>query len=408
VQRRYHRGFDYRRAIDIEELRGIARRRLPAFVREYLEGGSEDERTLGRNRDAFGDVRFVHRSLVDVAQRSLATTVFGQASSLPIAISPTGFNGLLWKHADIALARAAKAAGVPFTASTVSSDSIEAIAKEAGRLWFQLYVIRDKTAVESLIERADHAGCEALLVTVDAPVLGNRSWDTRNYIGKLKLSLRAKLDVLFHLRWLVGVFLPSGLPGFGNLDAFLPPERRSPLDGARYMGSQMNSSLVWDDIARIRARWPRKLVLKGLLAGDDVERAIALGCDGVVLSNHGGRQLDGEISALDALPEIVKAVKSRITVMIDGGFRRGTDIAKAVALGADVVLLGRATLYGVAAGGEAGASHALQILRDELDRVLALIGCPNVSELGRGYLFGHSPDLDRDERVPDLERAAAP
>jgi (S)-mandelate dehydrogenase len=390
VQRRYHRGFDYRRAIDIEELRRIAGRRLPAFVREYVEGGSDDERTLARNRDAFSEVRFVHRALVDVAKRSLARTLFGEASALPFAISPTGFNGLLWKHADVALARAARAAGVPFTASTVSSDSIEAIAKEAGRLWFQLYVIRDKSAVDSLIERADHAGCEALLVTVDAPVLGNRSWDSRNYIGKLKLSARAKLDVLLHLRWLLGVFLPSGLPGFGNLDAFLPPNRRSALDGARYMGSQMNSSLGWEDIARIRERWPRRLVLKGLLAASDVQRAIALGCDGVVLSNHGGRQLDGEISALDALPEIVKAVNRRITVMVDGGFRRGTDIAKALALGADVVLLGRATLYGVAAGGEAGASHALQILRDELDRVLALIGCPDINDLGPDYLFGHS------------------
>lgn len=375
----------------------MARRRLPAFVREYVEGGSDDERTLARNRDAFGEVRFVHRALVDVAQRSLATTLFGAPCNLPIAISPTGFNGLLWKHADIALARAARAAGVPFTASTVSSDSIEAIAKEAGRLWFQLYVIRDKSAVESLIERADHAGCEALVVTVDAPVLGNRSWDLRNYIGKLKLSLRAKLDVLFHLRWLLGVFLPSGLPGFGNLDAFLPPKRRSALDGARYMGSQMNSSLGWEDIARIRARWPRRLVVKGLLAHDDVQRAISLGCDGVVLSNHGGRQLDGEVSALDVLPDIVKAVNRRITVMVDGGFRRGTDIAKALALGADAVLLGRATLYGLAAGGEAGASHALQILRDELDRVLALVGCPNINELGPDYLFGHSASPMRRE-----------
>jgi (S)-mandelate dehydrogenase len=387
LKRRHYRGFDHRRAIDIEDLRCIARRRLPAFVREYLEGGSEDERTLDRNREALREVRFVHRALVDVSQRSSETKIFGQPSALPIVIGPTGFNGLLWKHADIALARAAKAAGIPFVASTVSSDPLDKIAREAGRLWFQLYVVKDREAVDSLIARADHAGCEALAVTVDVPVMGNRCWDARNYSGRLKLSLRAKLDVLLHLRWLFGVFFPSGLPSFGNLDEFFPPDRRNALDGARYMGTQLNSVLAWDDVARLRDRWPRRFVIKGLLAKADVERALSIGADGVVLSNHGGRQLDGEVSALDVLPEIARTVDRRLAIMIDGGFRRGGDIAKALALGADAVLLGRAALYGVAAAGEAGASHALQILGAELDRVLALLGCSKVSELDPGCLF---------------------
>jgi (S)-mandelate dehydrogenase len=387
LKRRYYGGFDCRRAIDIEELRGIARRRLPAFVREYLEGGSEDERTLERNREAFRDVPFVHRALVDVSQRSLATTLWGQSSALPVVIGPTGFNGLLWKHADIALARAAKAAGIPFVASTVSSDPLDKIAREAGRLWFQLYVVKDPKAVELLIARADAAGCEALVVTVDVPVMGNRSWDARSYSGQLKLSLRAKLDVLLHLRWLFGVFLPSGLPSFGNLDELISPERRSPLDGARYMGTQMNAALDWADLGRLRERWPRRLVIKGLLAKDDVGRARALGADGVVLSNHGGRQLDGEVAALEVLPEIARMANGKLTILIDGGFRRGGDIAKALALGADAVLLGRSVLYGVASGGEAGASRSLQILSTELDRVMALIGCTSVTELGPAYLF---------------------
>ncbi len=376
----------------------MARRRLPSFVWEYLEGGAEDEATLVRNRDAFREHPWVHRAPIDVATRSLATTFAGASSSLPLAIGPTGFNGMLWKHGDIALARVAKTHGVPFTASTVASDGLEAIAKEVGgRLWFQLFVLKDPATVEALISRADHAGCEALVVTLDAPVLGNRSWNDRSYSRPMKLSLRCKLDVLAHPRWLFGVFLPRGLPGFGNLDEFLPPDKRSPLDGARLLASQANPALAWADIERLRARWPRKLILKGLLARDDVDRAVRIGADAVVLSNHGGRQLDGEVSALDVLPEIAAEFGERLTIMIDGGFRRGGDVAKALALGARAVLLGRATLYGLAAGGEAGADRALTILKGELDRVLTLLGCPSVSELGPQFL--HRPAVPRDRQL---------
>jgi (S)-mandelate dehydrogenase len=382
VKRRYYRGTDVARALDIEELRHMAMRRLPGFVAEYVEGGSEDEETLHRNADAFAQYAFVHQVAVDVSQRTTASTLLGKPVGMPVVISPTGFNGLLWRNGDIAIAKAARALDIPFTASIVASDSIEAIAKEAGgRLWMMLLVLRDAAVVERLIERADHAGCEALVITLDAPVLGNRAWDARNFARPLVLSMRAKLDVLRHLRWTFGVLL-RGLPGFGNLAEFLPPDKNSPLDGSRYMTANSNSALTWETLRGLRDRWKRKLVLKGVMSPDDAQQAARIGVDAVVISNHGGRQLDGELAPLDMLPEIVAAVGSRLEVIVDGGFRRGTDIAKALALGARGIGIGRSAIYGLAAGGEPGALRALQILRTELDRTMALLGCPTVDSLG--------------------------
>jgi (S)-mandelate dehydrogenase len=370
------------RALDIEELRHMALRRLPGFVVEYLEGGAEDEKTLLRNRNAFDELRFARRILIDVGTRSTATMLLGAPAALPIAISPTGFNGLLWKHGDIALARVAKQFGVPFTASIVASDSLEAIAKQAGgRLWMMLLVLRDPKVVDRLIERAEAAGYEALVLTLDAPVLGNRTWDNRNFAKPLKLTWRAKFDVLAHLRWLFGVFLPSGLPGFGNLAELLPAGQTSPLDGSRFLTAQSNSSLTWEGVKLLRDRWKQKLVLKGVMTAADAELAVKVGADAVILSNHGGRQLDSELAPIDVLEEVVAAVGPRIEILIDGGFRRGTDIAKALALGARGVMLGRSTLYGLAAGGEAGAARAVELLKIELDRTLALLGCPSVEAL---------------------------
>ena len=365
----------------------MAQRRLPGFVVEYLEGGAEDEQTLRRNIDAFAELRFVHRVLVDVSKRSITSTLFGNPCGMPLVIGPTGFNGLFWRGADVALARAARAQDIPFTVSIVSSDSLETIAKEAGgRLWMMLLMLRDATMVDRLISRADDAGCEALVITLDAPVLGNRRWDARNFARPLVLSLRAKLDVLVHLRWLFGVFLPRGLPGFGNLAEFLPPGRTSPLDGSRYLTAQSNSGLTWDAIGMLRERWKRKLVLKGVLAVADAEQAARVGVDGIILSNHGGRQLDGEVAPIDVLAEVVAAVGPRLEVMLDGGFRRGTDIVKALAVGARAVVLGRAPLYGVAAGGEAGAARALEIVRSEIDRTMALLGCASLEDLSPAVL----------------------
>jgi (S)-mandelate dehydrogenase len=391
VKRRYYRGRDVARALDIEELRQMARRRLPGFVVEYLEAGSDDERTLRRNLEAFDDWRFVHRVLVGVAERSLKSPILGATCGMPIVIAPTGFNGLYWRRGDIALARAARDRDIPFTVSIVASDSLEQIAEHAGgRLWMMLLVIRDTQIVDRLISRAEAAGCEALVLTLDAPVLGNRTWDHRNFARPLVLSWRAKLDVLRHLRWLFGVFLPRGLPGFGNLAEFLPPGRQNPLDGSRWLTAQSNAALDWDAIARLRDRWNKKLVLKGVMAVEDAERAARIGADGIVLSNHGGRQLDSEIAPIEALPAVAAAVGNKVEVMIDGGFRRGTDIVKALALGARAVLLGRAPLYGLAAGGAAGAARALDLLASEIDRTMALLGARSVSELSPRLLHGRS------------------
>jgi (S)-mandelate dehydrogenase len=382
MKRRYYRGSDVGRALDIEELRQMARRRLPGFVVEYLEGGSEDERTLRRNVDALTDLRFVHKILVDVSQRTVASTLLDAPCGMPVVIAPTGFNGLLWRNGDIALARAAKANNIPYTVSIVSSDSLEAIAKHAGgRLWMMLLMLSDATVVDRLIARAEDAGYEALVITVDAPVLGNRTWDNRSFARPLALSMRSKLDALHHLRWLFGVFLPRGLPGFGNLAEFLPKERQSPLDGSRYLTSQGNPGLTWDAIRALRDRWKRKLVLKGVMMVEDAEKAAQIGVDGIILSNHGGRQLDCELAPIEVLPEVVAAVGERIEVMVDGGFRRGTDIVKALALGARAVLMGRAPLYGLAAGGEPGALRALEILRAEIERTMSLLGCPTLADL---------------------------
>ena len=404
MTRRYYSGRNVARALDIEELRRIALARLPAFVAEYLEGGSEDERTLRNNVAAFDDYQLVHRVLVDVAHRSVKSTLFGREVGMPIVIGPTGFNGLLWRHGDIAMARAARAHDLPFTVSIMSSDSLESIAKEAGgRLWMMLLVIRERAVIDRLIDRAKDADCEALVITLDAAVLGNRSWDSRNFSAPLQLSLRAKLETLLHPRWVAEVLL-RGLPPFGNLGEFLPPDQRSPLDGARYMTAHSDASLTWDSIRALRDRWPRKLVLKGVMAVEDAERAARIGADGVILSNHGGRQLDGEISPMQILADVVKAVGTRLEVMLDGGFRRGTDIAKALALGARAVALGRAPLYGLAAGGERGAMRVLEIFRTELDRTLALLGCPSIDELSPSFLHEPAREAQAAPSAPAGER----
>ncbi len=384
MKRGHYTGRDFRRAITIEDLRRIARRRLPNFSYEYIEGGAEDESTLRRNRDVFERIAWLPRALVGAGPPDLGTEIFGRPANMPLVVAPTGFNGLLWPQGDIALACAATAAGIPFTLSTASNCAVGRLAAAVqGNLWYQLYAYKDQSVVDRLIDRVAEAGCEVLVITADAPVLGAREWDQRNYCSPMKLSLASKLDVLCHPRWLSQVMLPSGAPTFENLAEFLPPGRYSALIGAKYSFSQINSRLSWRDVERIRKRWPGKLVLKGLLCVADAQRAIEAGADGIVLSNHGGRQLDGAVSGVELLPAVAAEVGDRLTVMVDGGFRRGGDVLKALALGAHAVMIGRATLYGLAAGGEAGASHALGLLRAEMDRAMLLLGCASIAELGR-------------------------
>ena len=384
MKRSRYRGRDFRRALTIEDLRVIARRRLPNFTYEYLEGGAEDEVALRRNRDVFERIAWLPRTLAGVGTPDLSTEVLGEACHLPLIIAPTGFNGMLWPQGDLALARAASDVGIPFTLSTVSNYSLPRMTAELPeRIWFQLYPFKDPAAVDHLVGRAEQAGCRTLVVTTDVPVLGAREWDQRNYRAPMQLSLRSKLDVLAHPGWLRRVMIPGGAPEFENLKELLPPGARSALAGVRFMGTQINARLGWDDMARIRARWKGKLVLKGILCVEDARRAVEMGADGIVLSNHGGRQIDSAVSGVELLPAVSAEVGERITVLVDGGFRRGSDVLKALALGADAVMIGRPALYGLAAGGQAGVAHALGLLRAEMERTLTLLGCRSLGDLGR-------------------------
>ena len=368
----------YQDAINIEDLRAIARRRLPRFVFTYVDGGAEDEVTLRGNRDAFARLRFRPRTLVDVSARDLSTQLLGRPSALPIVVGPTGLNGLSWRDGDMELARAASAASVPFAMSTVSMSLVEDIAREApGRLWLQAYVFSERRITEAIIGRARDAGFECVMLTSDFPVAGKRERDMRTgLLPHQQFTLATKLDMLMHPRWLATV--ATRRPRFVNVERELGGGR----DVNSFVGHGMfDPSFRWDDIRRFRDLWPRKLLLKGVLRADDAERAVAAGIDGIVLSNHGGRQLDGAISGIEALPEVVRAIGGRASVLVDGGVRRGGDIAKAVALGAEGVILGRAPVYGLAAGGAPGVARAIAILADELDRTLALTGCRNIAAL---------------------------
>src|SRR6266571_194995 len=341
------------RAWTIEDLRRLAEKRLPRAVFDFFDGGAEDETTLRDNRAAFERARLAPRMLTGVAQIDTASDILGSRSKLPIAVGPTGGAGFGWPFADVGIARAAAAAGIPYTLSTMATASIERIAREAGgRLWFQAYIFKNRDITMRLIERARQLGYDALMVTVDVPVGGKRERDFRN-----------------------------DLPALENV-ADLAPDAKSIAEIASSVGSFWDAGFDWDGLKETRDRWPGKMLVKGILRADDAERLAALGVDAVVVSNHGGRQLDGALASLDALPPIARAVKGRLSVLVDGGVRRGVDVLKAVALGAEGVMLGRATLYGVCAAGEAGAARALEILRDELVRAMQLSGVRSVREIG--------------------------
>jgi (S)-mandelate dehydrogenase len=387
--RRYYSGSDFRRARSIAELAAMACKRLPHFAWEYLEGGAEEELTLRRNRQAFADIALLPQTLVPCCVTQHQRLLFDRALPLPIAIGPTGYNAMLYRDADIHLARAATERGLPFTLSTVSTSSLEQVvaAVPEVNLWFQLYCLRDPKVQEDLLLRASAVGCTTLLLTSDAVLLGNREWDKRNFVRPRQLSLRNKLHVLTHPRWMAQALWPHGMPNLGNIERYLPPEQRNIEGAAHFIGNQMDTGLDWDALARLRDRWPQRLLLKGVLHPADAEKAIALGLDGLVVSNHGGRQLDGVPASIDCLPAIAAVARGKLTLLLDSGIRRGTDILKACALGADAVLLGRATLYGVAVGGQAGAGHALDLLAQELRLALALLGTPDLNQLDRRQLY---------------------
>jgi (S)-mandelate dehydrogenase len=370
------------RAVSIEDLRRLAQRRLPRSVFDFFDGGAEDETTLAGNRAAFERARLRPKVLVDVKKVDSGVDLFGIRANLPLAIAPTGGIGCGRPDADLMLARAARAAGIPYTLATPATCSIEEVAKLAGgRLWFQLYVLKNREFREGLVRRAHASGFEALLVTVDLAVGGKRERDLRNdFVAPFAPSWRNSRDVLFKPAWLLDI-ARHGIPKMKNLEGMTRSSTRI-TDIAASVGRELDASFDWDKLDRIRNLWPGKLLLKGIVRADDARRALALGCDGVVVSNHGGRQLDGTVATLDALPEVARAVGEKMTVLLDGGVRRGVDLLKARALGAEAVLTGRATLYGVMAGGEPGAKRALDILAGEFERALQLCGTQSAADIG--------------------------
>jgi (S)-mandelate dehydrogenase len=382
-KRRPFDGGDLARALNIADLRAVARRRVPHFVFEYVEGGAEDEASLRCNRTSFEALRLVPQTLVDTSSRHLRTEILGRPAAAPLVIGPTGLNGMLHADGDIGLARAAAHLGIPFTLSTMSTTRLEDVAKQAGgRLWMQLYVMKNRAVAEDIMTRAAAAGYEALVFTTDANVFGSREWDRRSYQAPGKPTLRARLDALRHPGWLRSVLMANGIPRFRNLEGFLPPGATSAVGGSTIIPKLFEATITWDDITWIRRFWPRKLLIKGVLSVPDAERAAALGCDGIVLTNHGGRQLDSCVAPIDVLPEIAAAVGKRLSIIIDGGFRRGTDVIKALSLGANAAMTGRATLYGLAANGERGVERALEILTTEMERAMGQLGVNSVADLG--------------------------
>lgn len=376
-------------AYDIADLREMARRRLPKGIFEFMDRGNGDEVALANNREAFERIKLVPRALVDTSRRRQEITLFGIRHKMPIAIAPTGSAGLNWFEGEIAIARAAAAAGIPFTLATGSMTAMEKVAEQAGgTLWFQIYMWPDRSLSQGLIERARAAGYQALVVTVDTPVPPGREYNLRNGMTvPFRFTRRNVTDVMLHPRWLATVLarylVSTGMPRYENYPAQVK-QRITALPMGRSM--MVTDSLTWEDLKAIRRIWPHRLIVKGILRAQDAVLAADCGADGVIVSNHGGRALDSTMAPIEVLPSVLDAAGKRLTVMVDSGFRRGADVVKALCLGAAAVLIGRAPLYGTAIAGEAGAARAIEIYRDEIDRVLALIGCPGVDALGPDYL----------------------
>lgn len=368
----------------------MARRNVPGVFFEYMEAGSYSEHTRDANVDDMRAIKLRQRVLVDVSQRSLKTTVLGEELSVPLAIAPTGLSGMQHADGEILACRAAHAAGIQYTLSTMSICSIEDVAEAVKKpFWFQLYVMRDRGFVKALIERAEKAGCTALFVTVDLPVNGQRHVDMRNGLSvPPRLTAKTVFDVLRRPTWAWRI-LNGKRKTFANIDGHLPGFGGITL--AEWTQSQFDVTVNWKDVAWIRSIWPHKLVLKGILDPEDAREALKTGADGVVVSNHGGRQLDGAPSTIAALPKVAEAIGGQKEVLIDSGIRTGQDIFRALALGANACMIGRAALYGLGAGGEAGVARAINIFRGELDTTMILAGLDDVKKIDHRAIASELP-----------------
>jgi L-lactate dehydrogenase (cytochrome) len=366
----------------IEDLRLEARRRVPRAFFDYVEAGSYAGQTLKTNRADLENIKLRQRVMVDVSQRDLSTTMLGQKVPFPLALGPVGMTGLQRGNGEILAARAALAAGIPYTLSTLSICSIEDVAHATGApFWFQLYVMKDRGFVRALIERAAAARCSALMLTVDLPVHGQRHCDVRNGLAvPPSLKFRNLVSMMARPRWCAGV-LAGRRWSFGNLEGYVSG-RSGPQSLAHWVGSQFDASLNWKDVEWMRSIWRGPLIIKGILDPDDAKIAAQTGASALVVSNHGGRQLDGAPSSISMLPRIADAVGSYIEVYVDGGIRSGQDMLRALALGAKACLIGRAYVYGVGAAGQSGVAKAIDILRRELDTTMALTGCRTIGDIG--------------------------
>lgn len=388
----------YARVRNLSDMRARARRALPKAIFDYIDGAAEDEVSRRRNRAQFDRWGFVQRSAVDVSTVDTRRTLLGETYATPFGIGPTGLAGLAWPNAEICLARAARAFGAPFCLSTVASVRLEEAAEKAGAgHWFQLYIFRDRGLSRELVARAKAAGYRVLLITVDCATGGNRE---RDILNDFTLPLRPTPRMIYETAkrpgWILRLAM-NGAPKPENMVEAAAKAAKNAQGLVAFMSSQLDPSVSWADVETFAALWDGPVVVKGLLAPEDVRQARSAGADGAVLSNHGGRQLDGAVSPLMMLEEARAAAGDDFTLLCDSGFRRGADILKALALGADGVLMGRNTLYGVAAGGEPGARHVLGLLKAELERAMTLLGVASLDQLTRGHVreIGHW-DLTQD------------
>ena len=376
------------RVVNIADLRRLAKRRLPRLVFDYIDGGAEDEITLRDNVRAFREIRFRLRQGVAVPECDLRTTVLGTTSALPFLLAPVGFSRMFYPRGEAVAARSASAAGIPFILSTFSGTRLEEIRQQAtGPLWYQLYVPGGRAVAEASIARARAAGYSVLVVTIDTPVSGMRERDYYNGVGPLlagdwRRSLPHLRQFVGHPRWVLDYLVDGSPRVFPNVE--LPGVGAMPCSD---VGALLATTVItWRDFQWIRDAWKGPVVAKGVHTGEDARRAIDAGADAIVVSNHGGRQLDGVPGSLRALPEVLAAVNGRIEVMVDGGVRRGSDVVKALCLGARAVLVGRAYAWGLGAAGGPGVDRAIEILRADIDRTMHLLGCASVAQLDASYL----------------------
>jgi L-lactate dehydrogenase (cytochrome) len=373
----------------VQDYRELARRRLPRQLFDYVDGGAYEESTMRANRSDLDGLLLRQRVMRDVSRREQRVTVLGQDLAMPVILAPVGLGGMMARRAEVQAARAAYGAGIPFVESTVSICSIEEVAAATPRPpWFQLYVMRDRSYAEDLIARARAASAPVLVLTVDLAVVGARHRDTRNAVVGTHpawINARRALDLVFHPQWIRNVPIEGRPLTFGNLEKAVP-EARTPDAFKEWVDSQFDPSVTWRDVAWVREHWDGRLIVKGVLDPEDARRAVDAGVDGIVVSNHGGRQLDSVPSTVRALPGIVDAVGDQTEILVDGGIRTGLDVVKMVALGAQAVLIGRAWAWSVAARGEAGVSHMLEVIKADIDVALGLTGSTSFADLDRGSL----------------------